>query len=204
MVATLGQLIRERRMELNLTQEELAERVGPGVRQSEISRLERNRVTLPRRHRMEELAQALDIPIGVLLARSGWAGAEAMDADLASLDVAASGRVENSGRMDLTSPKLGPDHGIAGDQTDQRTSNGAGVASDDPAILQAEALFLDDEYEVYQDADAWTEEDSQSLRDTVSRTESLIVQSRLRIQDAESTMVRGRRSFERNTETGPR
>ncbi len=34
MAATLGQLIRERRMELNLTQEELAERVGDGVRQS--------------------------------------------------------------------------------------------------------------------------------------------------------------------------
>jgi len=79
MTATLGQLIRERRMELNLTQEELAERVGEGVRQSEISRLERNRVTLPRRQRMEQIAAALDIPVGVLLARSGWAGAETIE-----------------------------------------------------------------------------------------------------------------------------
>ncbi|MEJ7902472.1 MAG: helix-turn-helix transcriptional regulator, partial [Thermomicrobiales bacterium] len=81
MVATLGQLIRERRMELNLTQEELAERVGDGVRQSEISRLEKNRVTLPRRQRLEQLSEALDIPVGVLLARSGWTGAEQIDAD---------------------------------------------------------------------------------------------------------------------------
>ncbi len=76
MAATLGQLIRERRMDLDLTQEQLAARVGEGVRQSEISRLERNRITLPRRQRMEQIAVALDIPLGVLLAGSGWAGAE--------------------------------------------------------------------------------------------------------------------------------
>ena len=76
MTATLGQVIRRRRMELGLTQEELAERVGDGVRQAEISRLERDRVTLPRRARLEQIAQALQLPLGVLLARSGWVGAE--------------------------------------------------------------------------------------------------------------------------------
>lgn len=76
MTATLGQLIRQRRMDLGLTQEELAERVGDGMRQAEISRLERDRVGLPRRNRMEQIARALDVPLGVLLARSGWVGAQ--------------------------------------------------------------------------------------------------------------------------------
>jgi transcriptional regulator with XRE-family HTH domain len=76
MGASLGRLIRQRRIELGLTQEELAERVGDGVRQAEISRLERDRVTLPRRGRLEQIAQALDVPMGELLARSGWVGAQ--------------------------------------------------------------------------------------------------------------------------------
>ena len=38
-MTTLGQTIRLRRDELGLTQEKLAERVGNGVRQAEISRL---------------------------------------------------------------------------------------------------------------------------------------------------------------------
>jgi transcriptional regulator with XRE-family HTH domain len=76
---TLGKFIRRRRAELGLTQEELAERVGEGVRQSEISRLENDRVILPRRQRLESIAEALDVPIGVLLARSGWAGAEQIE-----------------------------------------------------------------------------------------------------------------------------
>jgi transcriptional regulator with XRE-family HTH domain len=73
---TLGQVIRRRRKELGLTQEELAELIGSGVRQAEISRLEHDHVTLPRRARLEQIARALDIPMGVLLARSGWTGAD--------------------------------------------------------------------------------------------------------------------------------
>lgn len=73
---TLGLIIRQRRVELGLTQEELAERVGNGVRQAEISRLEHDRVALPRRKRLEQIATALEIPVGTLLARSGWAGAQ--------------------------------------------------------------------------------------------------------------------------------
>lgn len=73
--ATMGSAIRTRREELGLTQEELAARIGGGIRQSEISRLERGRVTLPRRARLEAIAAALNLPVGELLARSGWAGA---------------------------------------------------------------------------------------------------------------------------------
>ena len=76
---TLGKFIQRRRVELGLTQEQLAERVGGGVRQAEISRLEHDRVTLPRRQRLEQIARALDVPIGELLARSGWVGAEVIE-----------------------------------------------------------------------------------------------------------------------------
>ena len=83
---TLGKFIQRRRAELGLTQEQLAELVGGGVRQAEISRLEHDRVTLPRRQRLEQLARALDVPLGELLARSGWVGAEVIDATSATED----------------------------------------------------------------------------------------------------------------------
>ncbi len=54
--------------------------VGGGVRQAEISRLEHDRVTLPRRQRLEQIASALDVPLGELLVRSGWTGAGEIDA----------------------------------------------------------------------------------------------------------------------------
>lgn len=72
----LGQVIRERRVELGLTQQGLAEVIGAGVTQAEISRLEHGRVQLPRRQRLEQIARGLNLPLGELLARSGWAGAE--------------------------------------------------------------------------------------------------------------------------------
>ncbi|CAA9568131.1 MAG: hypothetical protein AVDCRST_MAG49-3287 [uncultured Thermomicrobiales bacterium] len=77
---TLGEVVRDRRRELGLTQEELASRVSADrdyVRQSEISRLERGRVGLPRRDRLTRIAEALRLPLAELLARSGWAGAAA-------------------------------------------------------------------------------------------------------------------------------
>jgi transcriptional regulator with XRE-family HTH domain len=73
---TLGKAIRERRIELGMTQEELAAQIGEGVRQSEVSRLERDRIVLPRRERLVRIAAALQMPVGELLVRSGWTGAQ--------------------------------------------------------------------------------------------------------------------------------
>lgn len=73
---TLGQVIRNRRIELGLTQEAFAERVGDNVRQSEISRLERDHIVLPRRNRLEAIARALDVTPGHLLIHSGWMEAD--------------------------------------------------------------------------------------------------------------------------------
>ncbi len=76
---SLGAVIRQRRSELGWSQEELAARVsdeGDEVRQSDISRLERGRVGLPRRARLLRLAAVLGLAPGDLLARSGWAGAD--------------------------------------------------------------------------------------------------------------------------------
>lgn len=72
MPTSLGALIRERRRSLGLTQEQLAERVGEGVRQSDISRLEQNRILLPRRERLERIAVSLDLSIGDLMVLTGW------------------------------------------------------------------------------------------------------------------------------------
>ncbi len=76
---TLGKAIRERRIELGWSQEELAARAsarGREVRQSDVSRLERDKVGLPRRERLEQIAAVLGLPLGELLVRSGWAGAD--------------------------------------------------------------------------------------------------------------------------------
>jgi len=73
---TLGQIIRSRRQQLGLTQEELAARIGGGVRQAEVSRLESDRVSLPRRQRLERISAALGVTIGDLLAGAGWTGAD--------------------------------------------------------------------------------------------------------------------------------
>ncbi len=77
--SALGSAIKARRTALGWTQEELAARIsadGEYVRQSEISRIENGRIALPRRERLERLAVVLNMPLGELLARSGWAGAE--------------------------------------------------------------------------------------------------------------------------------
>jgi transcriptional regulator with XRE-family HTH domain len=72
---SLGTTIRMRRRELGLSQDELAERIrifGVSVRQTEISRIELDKVTLPGQDRLEAIAQALDLSLGELLSRSGW------------------------------------------------------------------------------------------------------------------------------------
>jgi transcriptional regulator with XRE-family HTH domain len=68
----LGNFVRQRRMDLGLTQEQLAELVGQNVTQAEISRLERGYVVLPRRDRLDALATALQVSLGMLLIQSGW------------------------------------------------------------------------------------------------------------------------------------
>ena len=71
---SLGKAIHERRIELGLTQEALAERIGDGVRQSDVSRLERNLIQLPRPQRLRASARALDMEAGELLSAAGWEG----------------------------------------------------------------------------------------------------------------------------------
>jgi transcriptional regulator with XRE-family HTH domain len=68
----LGNYIRERRQDLDLTQEELAARIGDTVKQAEVSRLERGAIALPRRARLEALAVALEVTLGSLLMQTGW------------------------------------------------------------------------------------------------------------------------------------
>jgi transcriptional regulator with XRE-family HTH domain len=88
---SLGASIRQRRKSLGLTQEQLAERIsgdGEYLRQSDISRIEHDEITLPRRARLERLAAALDVSLGELLARSGWAQAESwFSGDMAGDDL---------------------------------------------------------------------------------------------------------------------
>jgi transcriptional regulator with XRE-family HTH domain len=86
MPVRLGNFIRERRQELGLTQEQLAERIGDTVRQAEVSRLENDRISLPRRDRLRAIANALEVSVGELLIRTGWMDEEA---DLDALEAAA-------------------------------------------------------------------------------------------------------------------
>jgi transcriptional regulator with XRE-family HTH domain len=75
---TLGEAIKARRLELGWSQEELARRmINHGdltFRQSDVSRLERGKVALPHRDRLEHMAAVLGLSLGELLARSGWSG----------------------------------------------------------------------------------------------------------------------------------
>lgn len=77
----IGEVIKARRQELGLTQEELADRVcalGSSLRQSDVSRMEHGKVILPRYKRMTCLAAALELPLGALLDHAGWDGAAAL------------------------------------------------------------------------------------------------------------------------------
>lgn len=86
---TLGAFIRRRRTELGLTQEVLADLIGENTRQADVSRLENDRVLLPRRARLDAIAQALQVSPGELLARSGWGGGEVLDEEATGNDLAA-------------------------------------------------------------------------------------------------------------------
>ena len=68
---SLGEAIRQRRVELGMSQEELAERIGLDVRQSDVSRLERGKVLFPRHERLNQIADALGVSMGALLVEAG-------------------------------------------------------------------------------------------------------------------------------------
>src|SRR5215203_2519679 len=72
MYTAIGNFVRERRQDLGLSQEQLAERVGGTYSQSDISRIERGHITLPRLSNLERLAASLDVPVGELLIAAGW------------------------------------------------------------------------------------------------------------------------------------
>lgn len=79
---SLGATIKRRRQELGWSQEEFAARVASrgdrAFRQCDVSRLERGKVRLPHRERLSQIAAVLELPVGELLARSGWVGAETL------------------------------------------------------------------------------------------------------------------------------
>ena len=72
MYTPIGTYIRERRQDLGFSQEHLADRVGGGYGQSDVSRLERGQIELPRLGTVLRLASALEVPVGDLLIASGW------------------------------------------------------------------------------------------------------------------------------------
>jgi len=72
MYTAIGNYIRERRQDLGLSQEQLAERVGGSYCQSDVSRIERGLIELPRFSTLVRLAASLEVPVGNLLVASGW------------------------------------------------------------------------------------------------------------------------------------
>lgn len=202
MAKSLGQFIRERRLELGLTQEQLAERVGEGVRQSEISRLERNRVTLPRRHRMEQIAAALDAPVGVLLARSGWAGAEVIETGTPARAPEREAPFESQALVDDGQIiedllRVWP---TALDQAGTLGIPTADLAWPDEAGQRPDPQAPDRDRAGQHD-DFPSELDVQSIRDAVTRTSALIRRTRERIDETQVILVQNRRSVERRRPT---
>lgn len=104
--STLGKVVRARRQELGLTQEALAELLGEKVGQNYISQLERGKVQLPRRPRLELIARALDLALSELLARSGWADLTDYLRDTESSDVDRIAMVGPRAELAALLPKL--------------------------------------------------------------------------------------------------
>ncbi len=72
----LGALVRRRRIELGLRQEDLAERLGKD--QSYVSSLERGRFRVPGRDVFDDLAAALNVPVIELAEAAGTAVAQSV------------------------------------------------------------------------------------------------------------------------------
>lgn len=73
-VTPLAGIVRARRQDLHLTQQQLAERVG--VSRSEISEIEAGRVRHPRAGVFASLGRVLGLPAAALLAAVGYAATE--------------------------------------------------------------------------------------------------------------------------------
>jgi transcriptional regulator with XRE-family HTH domain len=69
---TFGNLIRSRRKELALTQEELAERLGEGIRQLDIARLERGYGHLPPMRELRLIAHELELEVFDVFVAAGF------------------------------------------------------------------------------------------------------------------------------------
>jgi transcriptional regulator with XRE-family HTH domain len=132
---TFGQVLRQRRMELGLTQEALAERVGDNVRQADISRLERDYISIPRRSRLEALAQALEVSPGYLLMRSGWFNTDEEDMTSTSGE----GMAESAPPQELASPVSDAQESPASHRV-QSGETGASSQALHDAILRAREL----------------------------------------------------------------
>ena len=70
---TLGAVIRQRRKELGMTQEELGDQSG--INQSQVSHLERGSIRMPSLELLRRLADALNLPAGYLLELAHFPGA---------------------------------------------------------------------------------------------------------------------------------
>jgi transcriptional regulator with XRE-family HTH domain len=68
----IGEVVRERRMALGLTQSAVAALLPDRIHQSWLSQLELGKIRQPSRSRLEQLAAVLDVPASQLLAASGW------------------------------------------------------------------------------------------------------------------------------------
>ncbi len=97
-----------------MSQEELAELIGPDVRQSDVSRLERGKILFPRLERLNQIAAALGLSVGALLIEAGWF------TDEESVRIAQSDRSEPS----IDAPIV--------------------IADDEPVSLEAMAAILGD------------------------------------------------------------
>lgn len=75
----LGTTVRQRRVELGLSQVQLAERMGGETQQSDISRIERGLLPWPRPQLLQSLAAALYMTVLELITRSGWMTQEELE-----------------------------------------------------------------------------------------------------------------------------
>jgi transcriptional regulator with XRE-family HTH domain len=70
--STFGDAIRQRRYELGMTQEQLAERTGDCLRQLDVKRLELGLILMPHWKWFERLAEALEWSVTDLMRAAGF------------------------------------------------------------------------------------------------------------------------------------